>query len=338
MILNKFIVTYLLFSAISLILGMAALIVAWWVKRTWWIGQSAEEQSEVEKRLYLIISLIGLGFVFRLVLVPLWFVSLQSMIPSVPGAMCLFGVHQISTPVSWAATGFKILLPFFYGFWLVLDRLDRKVESRPFLETKLTFLFPFGLMMIVESALDLKLLFTVPPRQVSCCTSFFDAPSGTIPQVIDRFGAVWVEVWYLLIFLIIGSGIINFLYQKKGRPAWARILVEARPFIGIQALIIIGALLSFFLALHTKISPLFLHLPFHHCIFCLWQDVWDAPVFTGLILIGLCLFATCLGVSFLKEYKRVRHELGTGMMGLMRWAVTCLVTGTAVLTLHLILA
>ena len=337
MIINRFISTYLLLSLLSLMTGLGALVVAWWVKKALWAGQPIEEQHELEKKLYLVLSLIGLGFAIRLILVPLWFLTLQSMIASVPGAMCLYGVHQIRSPISWISTGLKILLPFIYGFWLVMDHLDRRVESHPFRETKLVFLFPLGLIMLVESSLDLRFLFTVPPRQVSCCTSFFDAPPDVIPEIFTQTSWLWVKIWFILTLLISGVGAALYFFKKKKPARKTKTPVENRPVAVIQLVFVMAALASFFLALHTKISPLFLHLPFHHCIFCLWQEVWDAPLFTALILIGYWSFATYSGITFLKKYKRVGHEIRNSMTKLLGCSTGCLVTGMAILTFHIIL-
>ena len=336
MILNRFITTYVLFSILSLAVALGAVITAGRVRKSWWAGQSPESQYELEKKVYLIITLIGLGFMLRLLMVPLWFFTLQSMIPSVSGAMCLFGVHQMRSPVSWISTGLKILLPFFYGFWLVLNYLDRKLKRQPFMETKLRALFPLGLIMLVESGLDLRFLLTVPPRQVSCCTSFFDAPPDAIPQILTQTSWFWVGAWYLVTFLIIGESMALYFLQKKGRLLGGRLLTGSAISIGIQSVVVIAALACFFLALHTKISPLFLHLPFHHCIFCLWQGVWDGPVFTALILVGLWSFLTYVGITSLKEYEGTRHETGNRMTRLLVFSAGSLVAGLAIVTLHLL--
>jgi hypothetical protein len=43
------------------------------------------------------------------------------------------------------------------------------------------------------------------------------------------------------------------------------------------------------MSLHTKLSPLILDTPFHHCVFCLLQDnPWVLLGFTSL-MIGICI-------------------------------------------------
>ncbi len=338
MIINKFIITYLLLSFVSLVLSLGAVVTGVRTRKIWGAVRLGNDQDELEKNVYLIISLVGLGFLIRLILVPLWFFTLQSMIPSVPGAMCLFGVHQIGSPLAWIATGFKIFLPFAYGFWLVLNHLDRKIISQPFMKAKLIALFPLGLIMLTDALLDLNFLFTVPPRQVSCCTSFFDLPTDAIPQIFTHSSWVWVRTWYLLTLVIGGeAGLLVFL-KKKGLTGRVATLLESRIFTTLVLFpIAVAGIIIFFLALHTKISPLFLHLPFHHCIFCLWQGVWDAPLFTVLILFGFWAYLTYLGITFLKKYEEIRQQIENSMISLLIWSGSCLLLGLIIVSIHLIL-
>lgn len=325
MIWNSFTTTYLLLSFLSLFVGLFAVIIGWHTGRKWSPLSSAEEQYELEKKVYLIITLITLGLYIRLALVPLWFLTLQSLIPSIPGAMCLTGVHMANTPFSFIASTFKFIIPLFYGYWLILNAIDRRIETQPFMKTKLSTLVPIGILMLAESSLDLKFLLPLQPRRVTCCTSVFDMPGEGVPEIITTSTWLWAVVFYILIAILIGTLI---LIHKK--PKYKNI---SRNFTGIAPV----ALVVFILALHTKISPLFLHAPFHHCVFCLWQNTWDVALITILIIVGLWLALIYPWIIRLAKYQGAEEIVKRDSRILIKWVLGCLITGLTILTVHLII-
>jgi len=136
MILNNYIITYLVCSFLSLFVGLVAAVNGFQVWRRWDITSQEEEQYRLEKRVYLIITLLSLGLILRFLMVPLWFWTLHSMIISIPGAMCLVGVHNTNAPLSYIASGLKLVMLPLYGYWLFLNYLDRKVVKQPFMKQK----------------------------------------------------------------------------------------------------------------------------------------------------------------------------------------------------------
>jgi hypothetical protein len=99
------------------------------------------------------------------------------------------------------------------------------------------------------------------------------------------------------------------------------------------------ALLSgvFILALHTKISPLLLGLPFHHCIFCLCQEVWVALLSVSMIFTGLTLFLLYSWVVSLTGYGEVREILDGNMVKLLKFSGMLMAMGLIILSVHLLI-
>ena len=338
MILNNYIITYLVCSFFSLLIGLVAAVNGFHVWRRWDITSQAEEQYRLEKRVYLIITVLSLGFILRLLMVPLWFWTLHSMIISIPGAMCLVGVHNVNVPLSYIASGLKLAMLPLYGYWLLLNYLDRKVVTQPFMKQKMTFLIPLGILILCETILDASFLLSVPPHQVSCCTSLFDAPVESAPQVITASTWLWVAIFYVLVFSIMGE-IIFFLIAQRRRPSSKKGRWFGKKSLLIsETLIIIFLFVVFILALHTKVSPLFLGLPFHHCIFCLCQEVWDALLSVSMIFTGLILLMIYFWVVSLAGYGGVNETLSGKMVKLLRWSGTLLAVGVIILSVHLLVA
>ena len=72
---------------------------------------------------------------------PFFYATLQSYVPSIHGAMCIFGVTRIQPNMTTIAQILKPLVFFAVGAWLLLNRLDRKTETAPLLkESSFSFL------------------------------------------------------------------------------------------------------------------------------------------------------------------------------------------------------
>ena len=321
----------------SFFTGLIAAFNGFAVWKNWNIESDAEDQYRLEKKVYLIITVLFLGFALRLLMFPLWFFILHTMIPSVPGAMCLVGIHNINPSVSYVASVFKLVMPVFYAYWLILNLLDRRIETQPFMKQKLWLLTPLGTLILIETIIDALFLFSVPPRQVSCCTSLFDVPRNDLLQIVSESSWLWVVVFYSLSVILLCTMVYFFTAQKKSMLTGKGWWFGKKNFMLIETLFIILVFITFILSLHTKISPLFLGLPFHHCIFCLCQEVWDAlcsffMIFTGLSFF-LIYFWTVSGVN----YMPLNQNCGIFMGKLLKWAGCFFLSGLTILTVHLFL-
>lgn len=338
MIINNFIITYLVCSFTSIFIGLVAVFNGFYAWKKWDINNHSDEQYILEKRIYLLITILSVGFFIRLMMVPLWFFSLHSMIISIPGAMCLVGVHNVNAPLSYIASTLKLVLPALYGYWLILNFLDRQAESQPFMKQKLIFIAPLGILILLETILDISFFFSNPPRQVSCCTSLFDVPMNNIPSVVLQSTWIWLIIFYILIPFILFELLYFFIAQKKSTYSVHKWWFGNKTVLFSETLLIAFTFFVFILALHTKISPLFLKLPFHLCIFCLGQNVWDMLLSFILIFTGLMLFMYYFWVVCSKNYSNVNSILNINVSGLLKWSGYMLLAGLAILSIHLVFA
>ncbi len=324
MIVNSLSITYLFFSLLSVVLAISAASVGVLTARKWNPAGSAEQQHELEKRVYLVITLAIVGFSVRLVTIPLWFGTLWSFLPSLPGAMCLIGPHLAAGPTSFIATLFKFLLPLGYIFWLILNRIDRSLETQPFMKFRLYLLVPIGALIALETIVDLKCLAGLVPRQVSCCSSLFDIPSPGASQLIAGTTWFWTALFCALTVLNVGLTLLHRrrLFQISVVPTYLLPLLAA---------------LAFVFALHTEVGPSLLGTPLHHCVFCLWQRTLDAPIFTSLIVLGLWLSVCYAWLTSLARRRGLLAEITQPLLRLSSWSLWCTLLGSGIMGLHLLL-
>ena len=73
---------------------------------------ATDQRYELEKDYYLVSTVGWMTLGARILAIPLFFVAVISLIPSIPGAMCEFGVFQAGSPYSWADFGVKVIHDF----------------------------------------------------------------------------------------------------------------------------------------------------------------------------------------------------------------------------------
>jgi len=296
MVVNIYILTYLVFSFLSLSVGLLATGTGIYSRKIKGIDVGSEAYHRFEKIIYLVITAVGVGLIVRMAMIPLWFWTLHSLIPEVTGAMCMAGVHMVDAHLSFTASILKIAVVFLYLLWILMNNTDHVFEEQPFLTKKLNFLLFIGIVMVAESVLDLKFLLLFEPRIVACCTSLFDNVPPGAHDIITSTTPFWTVMFYILNVVFFAAGIL--LHLKN--IFWDEIL-----FLILTLMMV----LVFFLALHTYISPVLLDAPFHHCIFCLWQVLPSSIIFTIFIVLGLSLCSNYALLTMGRKSEKVKGYL-----------------------------
>jgi len=312
MLLNKYIVIYFLFLFSSLAISLLSAAAGLKTIIRWRSDQTSETRRQLENRLYLCRSAMFVGASVRVIMMPLWFFMLQSLIPLIPGAMCLAGVHQAVPAYSWSASAMKLVLPLFYFTWIIIEILDRKIIEQPFLRFRHLFLIIIIIAIFAEAFLDIKYLSALEPVKVTCCTALFDMGGENIPDLLTE------SHWYFVIaFCTALIGLTLFLLiTRKQKTAYL--------------LIIILALILFItlpLGLHTQLSPLLLDAPFHHCLFCLLQNKVSILAGGGLSLAAIYLSFAYGLIGFISGDKEGQETIRTFLKKVRLVSFVLLFTG-----------
>jgi hypothetical protein len=316
--LSKYAVYYIIlssFAALSSIIG-AAVCTRILMGRS--RVNSTGERHRIEQLMYLANSSLGLGLVIKLSLVPAWFFLLQSLLPSVPGAMCLAGMHQNVQFFSLLSSCMKLFLPILYISWLVLSKIDKKFIYQPFQSLRAIFYLPLTLFILIEIGSDFIYLFSLEPVSVSCClggiiNSDLTVQSGNIFRSINLFSWLTAGCYILLIIGLLRSPYTKFIHL-----------------ITISGSICTLAMLLFSFHMRQTLVQLpdyFTNKIYHQCIFCLLQSNITALLSLGCFYLGGALtFAVNLVFLADRQYQNKKHLiLYTKKLRLT--AVICLVAG-----------
>jgi hypothetical protein len=234
-----------------------------------------EDKHNSEQRYYLL-GMIGIIVLFaRILNVPIFFWMIQSLVPYCPGAMCSYGVINVGYPYSIIALVLKIILPFIYGLWLVIEVSNRKQPMLPFIGSLARSFVMFILtLVLIDSAVDILLVSSIRPVFAPCCSSVYDVDPPFSPSALFGF-----QFGMMIVFLTIAVAVVLIAIQ------WFEHKSSLFPAI---TLILAGAAALFYLiTLHDTLAPIVLGLSEHHCPYCLFQEFPDTAIFAGFFWVGV---------------------------------------------------
>jgi hypothetical protein len=281
MILNVWSITILFMSVLSLLLVIWGGISSFILYRRWGRSFTQEGKVELENRSYLVLLIIVVVLLMRLVNWPLFYATFQSFISDIEGAMCIFGVTQVKPGLTRFLELLKPVTFFFIGGWLILNRLDRATKTSPLMRKKMLLLSFICLFVLVDSLGDILLILGIAPESlVSCCTTVTDIlnrPTRTTPVSIfgPEYGRPLQTLYFITHLALLGFIGANLKFR-----------IFRRPVLGFLFLFSILNASLFLLSQIEVFAPAMMHLPFHHCLYCLWQYVPDSIFLFGFFSLG----------------------------------------------------
>ena len=281
MILNALSITMIFLSVLSVLLtiwgGTSSLILC----RKWKGPSRPEEKTSLEDRSYLVLLIMVIVLLIRLINWPLFYVTLQSFISDIEGAMCIFGVTQVKVGLTRFLEFLKPTNFFLIGGWLILHFLDRATKTSPLMRKKLLLLSIIGLFVLIDSLGDIFLILGIAPESlVSCCTTVTDIlnrPTRTTPESI--LGPEYAQSLQVL-FFITHLALMGFIGVSLKFRIFRRLI------LGLLSLFAILNAFVFLLSQIEVFAPRMMHLPFHHCLYCLWQYVPDSIAMYLFFILG----------------------------------------------------
>jgi hypothetical protein len=268
--------TILALYAGSLLVGFMVLYAApqaFQILRRWDLQSGSELQLTIERKTYLISSLLAYAFGFELLSFFLYIFTAEQLHPLFIGAMCAAG-SLYANPYGYPTLIVKLINFLLAGIWLIVNYVDNQGADYPLIRGKYIFFLLLVPLILLETVLQANYFLRLRPDIItSCCGTLFSTESSVLPSGLNflpQFPAK--TVFYIVMALMIGSGFYSFL---KGRGGLL--------FSGLSALAFLVSIFSIF----SFISLYIYELPTHACPFCLLQKEYH--------FIGYPLYLTLLG-------------------------------------------
>ena len=229
------------------------------VLRNWKITSGSELQLALERKTYLISTLVGYTFAFQLLSLFLFVFIADDLSRLFVGAMCAAGTLNVNA-YGYPALFLKMVDFLLAGAWLVVNHVDNQAYDYPLIRKKYLLLLLITPVMLVEtSVLFLYFLNLHPDIITSCCSNIFSA--GASGAGADGVASVAMVSRPIVFFVLMGLTLMLGLYVflNRGRGAYLFAAMSGGTFV-----ISLMALISIF-------SLYLYELPTHHCPFCILQ-------------------------------------------------------------------
>ena len=231
------------------------------ILRFWDISSGEEQQLLLEKKTYLISSILYYVMLCEIFSLFLFVFIAEDGHELFIGAMCAAGTLNVND-YGYPTLLVRLISFILCGVWIVVNYIDNNGYDYPLIKFKQIFLFGITLLIIFEGFLQFNYLLRLEPEIItSCCGTIFSDETGNVAGEIIRLPVLQTEiVFYLVTILTVLTG-GYFLYTGK-----QALLFSCLSF----ALLIVGltAILSF-------IAVYYYEEPTHHCPFaCLKKNIF----------------------------------------------------------------
>jgi len=273
-LLNTHTIVYLLGEGVLWLLMVLAAAVSVHILLRWDFSKNTEEQYALERRAYLVMTIILAAFALKFLLLPFFVFGIDRLSDLVPGAMCAAGVisaNGYGLPLLFL----KLLILFLLILWIALNHYDLEAKRYPWFRLKSwLFLLIFALVTL-ELWMDWAYFTHIDLRQpVSCCSALFGQLEGANPLPFGLTIQLLLLLFYLLYALIVA-------------------VTLARQTL----LMILGYGLFVFVAYYAVVyffGTYVYELPTHKCPFCMLQRPYH---YVGYLIWGSLFGGTFLGLT-----------------------------------------
>jgi hypothetical protein len=180
-LLSNEVMIYLLAEAVVFAVAAFAAYSAVRILLGWDFNSFSPAQFALEKRAYLLVSVVGFAFAVKFLLLPYFAYGVDRLSLLIPGAMCAAGVIG-GNDYGYALLGTKVAVAFLMGSWLLVNRLDLRAEDYPYLRANTVLFLAVFAVMGAELLLDwLYFANLTTEKPVSCCSVTFGQQGGSNP-------------------------------------------------------------------------------------------------------------------------------------------------------------
>ncbi len=262
------------------------------VLRFWDLSSGSARQLSLERRTYLISTLVAYALAFELLSLFLFAYTADGLAPLFTGAMCAagtLGVNRFGYPALLAGLASFVLA----GLWLIVNRADNLAPDYPLIRVKYAFLLVLAAAVVAEGALRVRYFLGLDPEVItSCCGSLFSSRGKSLGASLAALPARPTALaFYGSLAASAGAG--HLVYRRGGAVAAAA--------LGLSSA---AALVAGLAALISFVSPYVYELPTHRCPFCMLQAPYGH--------VGYALYAALLGgavcgmgVGVLAPFRRI---------------------------------
>lgn len=289
MIFHPLILALLVASGLTSFLVLYASTFGVQILRRWDLRSGSELQLGLERKTYLISTLLAFVFAVELLSLFLFVFAADTLRTFFVGAMCAAGTFQVNA-FGYPALLLKLGNFVLAGTWLILNAADIRGYDYPLTRKKYGFLLALAPVILAETALQALFFLNMKPDiTTSCCGSLFGASGSSAASDLASLPVPAMKAALALSLLLTIAAGVFFLLKDRGGYLLAALS-------GTNLVLSFLAILSF-------ISIYIYELPSHHCPFCLLQGAYGFigyPIYLAVLAGGI----SGLGVGILQPFRK----------------------------------
>ncbi len=286
--LNPAVVTLILTSLLTASFAVYASVVGYQILRHWDITSGSERQLVLERKTYLVSSVLAYLFVVGIFSLFVFIYTADRIHPLFTGAMCAAGALNVNR-YGYPALIVKLMASVLAGLWLILNYTDNQCPDYPLIRVKYRLLFAVTACTVVDAYLVSRYFADMKTDIITaCCSVLFNEGAAGIAGKMAALPSMPAKtLFFACLALTIRAGI---QFRVTGRSV-NLFSVSAAVLFGVS----MASVISF-------ISLYFYELPTHHCPFCLLQKEYHYigyPLYLTLLTAGI----TGIGTGMLERVR-----------------------------------
>lgn len=266
------------------------------ILRKWNLQSGHEGQLILERRTYLISTILTFVFGLELMSLFLYVFTANNLCPLFVGAMCAAGTLNVN-PYGYPTLVLKIASFLLAGLWIILNHADNQAYDYPLIKKKYLLLASIVPFSVGETSLQGAFFLNLKANVItSCCGSLFS--SEQVKGVGSELAALPIIPMMWMFYLGMGvTLLIGVYFYLRGKGGYLYSLLTFAMF-GVS----LAAIISF-------ISVYIYELPTHHCPFCIVMEEYGyigyllyLPLFGAAVTgMGIGVLLPFRGVESLRE-------------------------------------
>jgi len=272
-LLSNQVIVYLLSESILFGLLLIAFIITLEILIKWDFGSYSEQQFRLERRAYLVMTILLFVFVVKFLLLIYFVFAIDSLSLLVPGAMCAAGVIS-ANDYGMLLLLLKLLILFFLLLWMAINRYDLQAKNYPLFRIKSWLFVSIFLVIAIETGVDFAYFGHIDTLEpVNCCSTLYGQLEGANPLPFGLNTMILLILFYLLYVAVMASALSS---QRVS--------------------FMVALLLFVFIAYYSVVyffGTYIYELPTHNCPFCMLQKEY---YYVGYLVWGALFVGTYLGL------------------------------------------
>ena len=186
------------------------------VLRHWDIRSGSERQLRLERRTYLVSTLMAFAFLAQSLSLLLFVYTAESLSEQFVGAMCATGVLNVNA-WGWPTLALKIILFFAGAAWLMLNRVDLQGRDYPLVRPKYALLLALIPLVWAEAVLQLVFFLQLNPDIItSCCGALFTPEGeGVAAELTGTAPGTALVLFYVFALGSLAAGLVT-VWRRRG--------------------------------------------------------------------------------------------------------------------------